>query len=105
MGNPVINLPFGDGLYHPFMLISGWLIMGFAMVYHITGIIKGSWEASSELRMTFIQKTLHHITIHLEGWCDTLHHIAIHHEGWCETLHHITTKQYIKGSGDYDEGW
>ena len=79
--------------------------MGFAMVYHITGIIKGSWEASSELRMTFIQVTLHHITIHLEGWYDTLHHITIHHEGWCETLHHITTKQYIKGSGDYDEGW
>ena len=51
-------------------------------------------KQSSELRMTFIQVTLHHITIHLEGWYDTLHHITIHHEGWCETLHHITTKQY-----------
>ena len=52
-------------------------------------------KQSPELRVTFIPVTLHHITVHHEGWYETLHHVTRNHieegnEGWCETLHHVT---------------
>jgi hypothetical protein len=40
VGNPIINLPLGDGLKQPFMVMT-WdgllmFIVGFTWVYHIT---------------------------------------------------------------------
>ena len=75
-------------------------------------------KQSSELRMTFIQVTLHHIAILHEGWYEILHHITIHHikegnERWCETLHHTSHNntshtrraRRVVTQGSEEEGW
>ena len=39
VGNPIINLPFGDGLHNPFMVILGivyfWGLHGFTTLYPV----------------------------------------------------------------------
>ena len=60
------------------------LVMG---TYHGEIFVKGSWEAIFRVTDEFYSSDFTSHKIH-HGEV-TLHHITIHHEGWYETLHHI----------------
>ena len=87
-------------------------------------IVKGSWEESSEVRMTCTCnntlneewcETWHHIRIHsMKGgvrlWWETWNHIRIHSmKGgvrlWCQTWHHIRISAMTGGVRLWCETW